>query len=122
MNEIVRDLKGHEGREEVTLTASANQADLVFTPDGRAAICCKPGAAANGETVPVSTDCLVRLDSASATTFAVGVEVGWNSTTKLAVAAATAGSRACGRAYAAKTSGQTSVLVRLNGPAPQVQS
>lgn len=122
MNEIVRDLKGHEGREEITATAAGVQADLYFTPDGRAAISCKPGPVLNGELIPVTTDALVLLDSASATTFAVGVEVGWNSTTKLAVAAATAGSRACGRVVRAKTAGQTTVLVRLNGPAPQVQS
>lgn len=122
MNEIVRDLKGIEGREELVAPALGPQADLVFTPDGRAAISCKPGPFAANESIPVSTDCLVLLDSASATTFAVGAEVGWNSTTKLAVAAATVGSRACGRAYRAKTSGQLSVLVRLNGPAPQVQS
>lgn len=122
MNEIVRDLGGADEREELVLAANAPQADLVFTPDGRAAIVMLPRAALNGETVPVTTNALVRLDSASATTFAVGAAVGFNTTTKLAVAGATAGSRACGHAYAAKTSGQLSVLVRLNGPAPQVQS
>jgi predicted RecA/RadA family phage recombinase len=122
MNEIIRDLKGVEGREEVTLAAVAPICDIVFTPDGRAAICAtnKPGAV--GDIVPVCTDAIVSLDSASATTFTVGAAVGWNSTTKLAVAGATAGSRAVGFAYRAKTSGQLNVLVRLNGPAPQVQS
>jgi hypothetical protein len=61
--------------------------------------------------VAISTDALVLVDSASATTFAAGAAVQWNSSTKLAV---TAGGTQMGKAEKAKVANETSVLVRLN--------
>ena len=120
MNEIVRDFGGPSAREEVTLGATAKTGDIVFTTSGLAGVIVEPGDHASGDRVAVCTDCLVELDSASATTFSAEVAVSWHTTNKLAVANATAGSRAVGFAARAKTNGQVTVLVRLNQRIPQV--
>lgn len=113
-NELVRDLGGFAGREEYTAAANGTNGDIVYTGSGRAALVCDTGDFLAGESVPVTTDALVRVDSAAATTFAAGAVVNYNTTTKLAVASGTAGTSAIGRAEVAKVANETSVLVRLN--------
>ena len=122
MNETIRELGTNEGREEFTLTAAALPGDVVFLGDGTAAICMHSHNAVAGETVPVATDIVLSMDSASGTLFARGAGVAWNPTTKLAVPEGTAGSRPIGLAAAAKTNGQTAVTVRLNGQRPTGES
>lgn len=118
MNETLRELGTNEGRQEFTLTAAAVPGEIVFLGDGSAAACMHSNDAAIGATVPVATDIVLSLDSASGTTFARGGAVWWNSTTKLAVPEGTSGARPVGYAAAAKTSGQLSVLTTLNGQRP----
>ncbi len=113
-NELVRDLGGFSGREEYTAAAAGTNGDIVFTGSGKAALVCDTSDFAAGETVAVTTDALVRVDSASATTFAAGAAVNYNTSTKLAVASGTAGTSQIGKAEVAKVANETSVLVRLN--------
>jgi hypothetical protein len=113
-NELVRDLGGFSGREEFTATVAGKTGDIVFTGSGKAAIVCDTADYAIGERVAVSTDALVLVDSASATTFAAGATVNWDATNKLAVASGTAGTTAMGKAEKAKVANELSVLVRLN--------
>lgn len=110
-NEIVRDLGGLDGREEFTAAAAGRNGDIVFTGSGKAGIVCEPSTYVIGQRVAISTDALVLVDSAAATTFAAGATVQWNAGTKLAV---TAGGTNMGKAERAKVANETSVLVRLN--------
>ena len=64
-----------------------------------------------GDKVSVGTDLIVDITSASATTFAAGATVNFNTSTKLAVATGGVGA---GVAMAAKIDGQTVVRTRLN--------
>lgn len=110
-NEVVRDLGGLDGREEFTAAAAGRNGDIVFTGSGKAGIVCEPATYVIGQRVAISTDALVLVDSAAATTFAAGATVQWNAGTKLAV---TAGGTNMGKAERAKVANETSVLVRLN--------
>ena len=113
-NELVRDLGGFSGREEHTAAAAGLTGDIVFTGSGKSAYVCYTSDYAAGERVAITTDALVRVDSASATTFAAGADVNYNTTTKLAVASGTAGTSKIGKAEIAKVANELSVLVRLN--------
>ena len=110
-NEVIRDLGGLDGREEFTAAAAGRNGDIVFTGSGKAGIVCEPSTYVVGQRVAISTDALVLVDSAAATTFAAGATVQWNAGTKLAV---TAGGTNMGKAEKAKVANETSVLVRLN--------
>lgn len=110
-NEVIRDLGGLDGREEFTAAAAGRNGDIVFTGSGKAGIVCEPSTYVIGQRVAISTDALVLVDSAAATTFAAGATVQWNAGTKLAV---TAGGTNMGKAEKAKVANETSVLVRLN--------
>lgn len=113
-NETFRELGGNDGREEFTLTATALPGDIVYTGDGLAAVTKHSHNGIATDSVPVATDELVLLDSASATTFTARAAVWWNPSTKLAVAEGTTGARPAGLCVFAKTNGQVTVLVRLN--------
>lgn len=110
-NEVIRDLGGLDGREEFTAAAAGRNGDIVFTGSGKAGIVCEPSTYVIGQRVAISTDALVLVDSAAATTFAAGATVQWNAGTKLAV---TAGGTNMGKAEKAKVANETAVLVRLN--------
>lgn len=114
-HEIVRDLGGDSAHEEVTLSAATVGSEIVFTGDGKAGVIISTKDNASGDTVAVSTEALVWVVAASATTFAAGEVVALNTSTKLAVTDGSSGSRRIGLAVTAKTNGQTFVLVRLNG-------
>lgn len=113
MNALVRNLAGIEGNEEVTLSAAAVPGDIVYTGDSQAAVILSTKDLASGDKVAVSTDAIVDVDSASATTFAVGAKVYFDTATKLAVASGST-KPYLGLAVVAKTNGQTKVRVRLN--------
>lgn len=112
-HDLVRDLQGMGNHEEFVCTAITRPGDLVQTTDGLIGYVMGVRDYAIGETVPVVTDAIVDVDSASATTFAVGATVYYNLTTKLAVASG-ATQPGLGAAVIAKTNGQTKVRVRLN--------
>ena len=113
MHDLVRDLSGIDGREEFVCTAVTKPGDLVQTPDGLIAYVMGTRDYAVGETVSITTDAIVDVDSASATTFAVGATAYYDLATKLAVASG-ATKPGLGAVCVAKTSGQTKVRVRLN--------
>jgi hypothetical protein len=114
-HEIIRDLGGDDAHEELTATGAVRCAEIMFTGDGLAAVNIGSRNYVSGERVPVCTNCLVSMDAASATLFRAGQTVAMDTTTKLAVVDGAAGSVRVGRCVVAKTNGQTSVLVRLNG-------
>jgi predicted RecA/RadA family phage recombinase len=115
MNNLIRDLGGFPGREEFTAIAAGRTGDIVFTGSGKAGLVCDTADYAIGESVAITTDALVEIDSASATTFAVGATVNYDAANKLAVASGTAGTSAIGKAQRAKIANEVVVLIRLNG-------
>jgi predicted RecA/RadA family phage recombinase len=114
MNNLVRDLGGMAGRQEFTATVAGKTGDIVFTGSGQAGYVCDTADHAIGDSVAITTDALVEVDAAGATTFAVGATVNYNTTTKLAVASGTAGTSAIGKAERAKVADEITVLVRFN--------
>lgn len=66
-----------------------------------------------GDTVTVRLTGIAFIPSASATTFAAGADVQFNTTTRLAV---TSGGVHAGRAIQAKVNGELGVYVYLNDP------
>jgi predicted RecA/RadA family phage recombinase len=96
---------------DVTLAADAAAGDFVQVA-GMAGFL--PTGGKSGETVAAQVRGLVRVDSLSAATFAVGATVEIETTDMTAVAD-TAGDFDIGTAEVAKIAGETSVLVRLNG-------
>jgi predicted RecA/RadA family phage recombinase len=113
MNQLVRDLGGDVGHEDFTLAATLVPGDIVFTGDGKAGVINSSKGGVSGDIVSIITNAIVKVDSASGTTFAVGAKVYFDTATKLAVAAG-ATKPFLGTAIVAKISGQLQVMVRLN--------
>lgn len=99
--------------DTITLTAPAALASgdgvLVGTAFG---VAC--GAAASGAEVEVKTTGVFDLKAASAATSTVGAAAYWDATNK-EVTATSSGNTKIGVFLAAKTNGQTTARVRLNG-------
>jgi predicted RecA/RadA family phage recombinase len=112
MSLLIKDLGGVDAREEYVCLAETLPGAIVQTTDGLLGYVMGSRAYATGEKAPITTDALVSLDSASATTFSAGGSVYWNMSTKLAVASGA--HPHAGGAIKAKTSGQLLVDVRLN--------
>lgn len=111
MHSLIRNLAGVEGNETYVCVGATKANDLVALPDGSVGFVLGNRDYVAGEEVAVTTDALVSVDSASATTFAVGATVRFDTGTKLAVSA---GGIGLGDAIEAKVNGQTKVKVRLN--------
>lgn len=108
-----------DGRYSFNASADVAPGDVVVRPCGTLAIHDCPVGAKSGERinpVPLNPGQIVQLDSASATTIAVGVAVYVIAATKLATGVSS-GNVYAGKAIQAKTSGQTSVLVNTAAPA-----
>ncbi|QDT54639.1 hypothetical protein Pan44_26740 [Caulifigura coniformis] len=105
-------LNGAWDEEIVTASGSYASGKIVKAPSNRAGYVAGLNAIDDGEKALIKTTGKVRVPSASATTFSVGAEVQWDNTNKLAVAS---GDFVLGPAIAAKTNGQTTVDVLLNG-------
>jgi predicted RecA/RadA family phage recombinase len=88
-------------------------AQVVQCPSGRAGVIDQLKPAVEGDHCKAVTEGRYAFPAASGTTFSVGAEVGWNDTTRKAVAAAD-GDWKLGIAARAKTSGQLEVEVFLN--------
>ncbi len=88
---------------------------VVQTPDNLAGVI--QGLDANllksGSTVAAAVKGVFEVAAASGTTFSAGVAVDWDDTNNVVVATGT-GTFALGKTVAAKSSGETSVLVSLN--------
>jgi hypothetical protein len=111
-HELIKDYGGIDGREEHVCTAETKPGDLVVTSTGRFGLVLGHKTFETGEVCPVTTDALIDVDSASATTVSAAAAVFYNTTTKLAV---TSGAHpGLGLAARAKTSGQLKMRVRIN--------
>ena len=107
-------LVGVYDEEQVTVPVGGyNPGDIVQAPSGRAGVVQGQRPLEEGEVATLKTEGKFLVDSASATTFALGAEVEWDDTGKLAVAAA-GGDFDIGRASKAKVNGDTKVEILLN--------
>ena len=99
--------------DEVKLIAGAAKTggNIEQAPDGRAGVIEGLSPIKSGEPYTLRTKGVFKVASASATTFADGAKIMWDDTAKLAVVA---GDYTIGRAYKAKTAGQTEVWVVFN--------
>jgi predicted RecA/RadA family phage recombinase len=112
MAQLLRDFGGVDAREEHVCTAAQKPGDIVQTPDGYFGVVMGSKDYVIGERAPITTDALVAVDSASATTITVGAAVFFNTTTRLAVASGV--HPGIGGAARAKLNGELFVNVRLN--------
>ena len=102
---------------EGTAAADLASGDVVFDASGRAGVVPTLSGVKSGNKYRASTRGRYSFPSASATTFAANAIVYWDATAGLAVAA-DAGDGVLGRALVAKTAGQLTVEVELNGQGP----
>lgn len=112
MASLVKDLGGVDGREEFVCAAVQKPGDIVRLPDGSFGYVMGSKDYAIGEKAPVTTDAIVDVQSASATTVSVGAAVFYNTSTNLAVASGN--HPGIGGAMKAKVDGELFVRVRLN--------
>ncbi len=110
-------LLGPQDEQVITAAAALNSGDIVQLGDGRAGVVEGLGSYAIGDKVTVKTSGRYRCLAATGTTFAVGVNVDWEDTTKLCVADA-GGDFALGKAEFAKASGPLYVDILLNEQGP----
>lgn len=111
MHALVRNLGGVEGNETFICTGDTRANDLVVLPSGIVGFVLGNRDYVAGEEVAVTTDAIIDVDSASATTISAGATARFDTSTKLAI---TSGGVGLGEAELAKTSGQTKMRVRLN--------
>ena len=95
-----------------TLAAAQNGGDIIQAA-GTVGVVAGSAAHAIGDEVTVEREGEYDVASASGTTFAIGVTVGWDDTAKLAVAGG-AGDFDIGEAVKAKVAGETVVRGHLN--------
>ena len=104
------------GEIVVTAPSALSSGQPFACPDGSTAVYVGLKPAAAGDKVAARYAGIKSIDSASATTFAAGATVYWNTVTLLAVAAADAPDTiVAGTAAVAKVSGDLAVETKLNG-------
>lgn len=105
---------GAYNEEKVTVPSGGyNPGDIVLAPSGNPGVVQGQRPLEEDEVATLCTTGKYEVASASGTTFSAGDIVGWNNTTKLAVAGG-AGTYDIGVASRAKTSGQLTVQVLLH--------
>jgi predicted RecA/RadA family phage recombinase len=108
---------------QIVATDAITSGEIRQMADGRAGVHTALKAAEIGDVANFRVQGQFKVASASATTFAAGASAYWDVTANLAIPSTDAGYDAendfyLGRAVAAKTNGQTTVLVDLNIPVP----
>lgn len=95
-----------------TASTDLSAGEIIKLPDGRAGVVAGQNAVASGDVYEAYTLGRFRVDSASATVFAVGERVYWDASADVAIRAGGAsGDLYLGRAAKAKVNGDTTVLV-----------
>lgn len=108
---------GKTSEVKVTALRAVKSGHLHEAGGGRVGYYCGDQEAATGDTIVLHCDEHLELDAASTLVKAVGDVVNFNFTTQEAVAS---GGTNCGRATAAKASGETLIQVALNNSAGAV--
>lgn len=93
--------------------AALNSGDIVFDAMNRAGVITSQTPIAVGQSYQAQAEGRVSVNAKSADTFAAGALVYWDPVAKEATSTTT-NNKVMGRADAAKTGGQTSVVVLLN--------
>ena len=95
--------------------AALNSGDIVFDAQLRAGVITSQTPIASGQPYQAQATGRYSVNAKTADTFAAGALVYWDATAKEATSTSAANS-VMGRADAAKTNGQTSMIVLLNAP------
>lgn len=100
---------------ELTASSALNSGDIVLSDDGKAVVITALDGVASGRVCRGSVAGVYEVDAVSGDTYAVGALVYLTSATQVAATSSGAGKILIGVCAYAKTSGQTTVKVDLNG-------
>ena len=103
------------GEREITLAADASSGDIILAADGKACVITANQRTANGDVVRAVCEGVFEVDAITSDTYSAGALVYLTEATQVAATTAGSGKILIGPAAYAKTNGQTSVFVDLNG-------